>query len=295
MKTPRTTDDDVHAWADGQLPDERRHAFEQAMAHDAALAARGAETLRQNAWLRGGLDEMLHEPLPPRLVDAARPPSRAARARGAFAAAAAVVLLGIGVTAGWLARDAALERAGTPTTFARQAALTHALYAADANRPVEVWANEEKRLVTWLTRRLGFPVRAPDLNSVGYALVGGRLVAGNEQPTALFMYENAAKQRLTLQARRQPAGARETAFRYAVEDGVGVYYWVDDQSGYALSGTLDRAELLAIGRLVYGELAAASAAIRNDDWRARVIVPMLETCGTAPRPVSGVRHGVVSW
>jgi hypothetical protein len=48
--------------------------------------------------------------------------------------------------------------------------------------PVEIWANEEKRLVTWLTRRLGFQVHAPDLNGVGYALVGGRLVAGNEKP-----------------------------------------------------------------------------------------------------------------
>ena len=55
-----------------------------------------------------------------------------------------------------------------------------------------------------------FAVHAPDLNSVGYALVGGRLVAGNEKPTALFMYENADKQRLTLQARKQPAGTERS-------------------------------------------------------------------------------------
>ena len=147
-----------------------------------------------------------------------------------------------------------------PTTFPRQAALTHALYAADANRPVEIWAAEEKRLANWLTRRLGFPVHAPDLNSAGYALVGGRLVAGSERPTALFMYENAAKNRLTLQARKPPPGADDTAFRYAIEDGVGVYYWVDDYCAYALSGQIDRAQMLAIGRLVYGQLAAADAA-----------------------------------
>ena len=60
---------------------------------------------------------------------------------------------------------------------------------------------------------------------------------------------------LTLQARKPPAGANDTAFRYAIEDGVGVYYWIDDNCAYALSGTLDRAQLLAIGRLVYSELA----------------------------------------
>jgi len=250
--------DDLHAYADGQLAPERRLAFEQTIARDPALAARVAEIQRQNAWLRGGLDAILHEQLPQQLVDAARP--RAPRARmpsWLTYAAASIAMLIVGVATGWYARDAVLERDGTPTTFARQAALTHALYAADVNRPVEVWAPEEKRLVAWLTKRLGFPVHAPDLNSVGYALVGGRLVAGNEQPTALFMYENGAKQRLTLQARKQPTGAPESAFRYAVEDGVGVYYWIDDQCAYALSGSLDRAQLMAIGRLVYGQLATA--------------------------------------
>jgi anti-sigma factor RsiW len=60
-----------------------------------------------------------------------------------------------------------------------------------------------------------FPVHAPDLNSVGFALVGGRLVAGNENPTALFMYENGDKQRLSLQARKPGPGTGDTAFRYA--------------------------------------------------------------------------------
>ncbi len=252
-----TIDDDLHAWADRQLPAERRAAFEQALARDPALAAKAAEIERQNAWLRGGLDALLHEPLPKRLVQAASatPPQRRSRGWLASSAAAAATLV-IGLVGGWYLRDALLERDGTPTTFARQAALTHVLYARDVNRPVEVWAPEEKRLVAWLSKRLDYPLRAPDLNSVGYALVGGRLVAGNERPTALFMYENAAKQRLSLQARKQAPGTDETAFRYEVEDGVGVYYWIDDQCAYALSGNVDRAQLLQIGRVVYAQLAA---------------------------------------
>ena len=172
-------------------------------------------------------------------------------------AVAATLVVGVGV--GWFGRDALIERAGTPTTFARQAAFAHALYAADVNRPVEIWAAEEKRLVTWLTKRLGFQVHAPDLNAVGYALVGGRLVAGNEKPTALFMYENADKQRLSLQVRKQAPGTGEAAFRYAVENGVGVFYWIDDACGYAISGNVDRAQLLKIAHVVYGQLAAAEA------------------------------------
>jgi anti-sigma factor RsiW len=250
------SDDDIHAYADGQLPPERRAAVERALADDASLAARAREIERQNAWLREGLDALLSEPLPKQLIDAARMPRRPRRTGRLLAVAASVATLCVGFVGGWYVRDADLEIAGTPTTFARQAAFTHALYASDANRPVEIWAAEEKRLVTWLSKRLDYPLHVPDLNSAGYSLVGGRLVAGNERPTALFMYENGAKERLTLQARKQPPGTDEAAFRYAVEDGIGVYYWVDDQCAYALSGRLDKAELLAIGRLVYAQLNA---------------------------------------
>lgn len=252
------SDDDIHAWADRQLPPQRRAVVDEALAHDPALAARASDIERQNVWLREALAPLLDEPLPQRLVDAARMPPRRARSwRWLTTAAVSAATLLIGLAGGWYVRDAQLELAGTPTTFAQQAAFTHALYASDANRPVEMWAPEEKRLVSWLSKRLDYPLHAPDLNSAGYALVGGRLVAGNERPTALFMYENTAKDRLTLQVRKQPAGADERAFRYAVEDGIGVYYWIDDRCAYALSGKLDRPQLLAIGRLVYAQLNTA--------------------------------------
>jgi anti-sigma factor RsiW len=252
---------DVQAYVDGQLSPERTAGVEAALLRDSELAARIADMRAQNAALRDALDPVLAEPIPGHLLAAAVPPgSRAARFGRWFAPALAVAAtLIVGVGLGWFGRGALIERAGTPTTFARQAAFAHALYAADVNRPVEIWAGEEKRLVTWLTKRLGFQVHAPDLNSVGYALVGGRLVAGNEKPTALFMYENADKQRLSLQVRKQAPGTGEAAFRYAVENGVGVFYWIDDASGYAISGNVDRAQLLKIAHVVYGQLAAAEA------------------------------------
>ncbi len=260
------TDADLNAYADGQLASSRVAAVEEAFARDTALAARVADAKRHNAELRDALDPWLADPIPERLLAAAAGPAKSARGSArrwiasTFAVAAALAL---GLGTGWYTRDLELERAGTPTTFTRQAALTHALYAADVNRPVEVWAPEEKRLVTWLSKRLGFPVAAPDLNSAGFALVGGRLVAGHQNPTALFMYENGDKQRLSLQVRKQPVDGGEVAFRYAVENGVGVFYWIEDNCSYALSGNLDRPQLLSIGRVVYGQLAALEAASKN--------------------------------
>jgi len=261
---PSVTGDDLHAYADGQLSPERAAQVGDALEREPALAARLTDIRQQSAMLRAALDPWLDEALPRELVDAAKPPRswRARRARRAWPvivlAAAAFLFIGIGL--GWQFRSEMLEQAGTPVTFPRQAAFTHALYAADANRPVEIWANEEERMVRWLSKRLSFPLRAPNLNEVGFALVGGRLVAGNEKPGALFMYENADKQRISLFVRKDDERTRETAFRYAYEDGVGVFYWIDDACGYALSGKLERAQLLSIARLVYGQLAPPDAA-----------------------------------
>jgi anti-sigma factor RsiW len=256
------TEADVDAYIDGRLATPRIAVVEAALAREPALAAVVANGRRRNADLRDAFDPWLAEPIPERLVAAARRPAKQADVarRWLVPLSGAAATLMVGLFAGWFARDLQLQREGTPTTFTRQAALTHALYAADANRPVEVWASEEKRLVAWLSKRLGFAVNAPDLGNAGFALVGGRLVAGHQNPTALFMYENGDKQRLSLQVRKQPVDGGEVAFRYAVENGVGVYYWIEDNCSYALSGSLDRAQLLAVGRIVYGQLAAAETA-----------------------------------
>ena len=274
MSTPpanAVSDVELNAYADGQLAPERVATVEAALARNPELAMRVADFRAQSAALRDALDPVLAEPIPDRLLAAATPMASSDAGpvrRWAIPALAAAATLVLGLGLGWFGRDMMIERGGTPTTFARSAAFAHALYASDARRPVEVWAAEEKSLVTWLTKRLGFKVHAPDLNGLGYALVGGRLVAGNEFPTALLMYENADKERLTLQVRKQSARvaaraapAGDAAFRYAVENGVGVFYWIDDEDcGYAISGRLDRVQLLTIAQVVYGQLAALEAA-----------------------------------
>jgi len=256
------SDDDVHAYADGKLPEERKAVLAAALERDPTLAARVAAIRKQNVDLRDAFDPWLAEPLPRELIAAAQPPRgrKPARSGWGLPALASAAALVIGVGLGWMGRGEVLQSEGTPTTFPRQAALTHALYATDVNRPVEIWANEEERLVRWLSKRLNFPLHAPNLHAMGYDLVGGRLVAGNEKPGALFMYENADKQRISLLVRKDNEHTSESAFRYALEDGVGVFYWIDDACGYALSGRIDKAQLLAIARVVYGELAAADAA-----------------------------------
>jgi anti-sigma factor RsiW len=260
MTTPRPlSESELHGYADGRLAPEHAAEVEALLARDPEAAARVAAIRAQNEQLAQLLDPWLAEPIPPFLLSAATPPASRWRAKWWRPALALAATLVAGIAIGWFGREALLASQGTPTTFARAAAFSHAIYARDQGRPVEVGAADEARLVRWLTRRLGVEVPPPDLSAVGFALVGGRLVAGNEKPTALLMYENAEKNRLTLQWRKNEPKASELGFRYAVENGVGVFYWVDANCAYALSGDVDRARLLAVAQIVNSQLLAAYA------------------------------------
>ncbi|MCB1787643.1 MAG: hypothetical protein KDJ33_15445 [Gammaproteobacteria bacterium] len=60
---------------------------------------------------------------------------------------------------------------------------------------------------------------------------------------------------LYVQREVQEAAAAEAGFRYAFEDGIGVFYWIDGRSGYALSGELDKKTLLGLATLAYHQLS----------------------------------------
>jgi anti-sigma factor RsiW len=136
----------------------------------------------------------------------------------------------------------------------RQAALAHAVFSPEVRHPVEVGAAEEAHLVAWLSKRLGAELKPPRLAAQGFDLVGGRLLSGEAGPVAQFMYQDGRGQRLTLYVRHDAQVASETSFRYARENGIGVFYWLDGRLGYALSGEMDKAELLRVATAVYRQL-----------------------------------------
>jgi anti-sigma factor RsiW len=69
------------------------------------------------------------------------------------------------------------------------------------------------------------------------------------------MHEGTGGKRLTLYIRTNATDNRETAFRYALEGKIGVFYWVDGRLGYALSGELTREKLLALAESTYKQLS----------------------------------------
>ncbi len=263
------TERDLHAYADGRLDPARRADVERYLASNAEAAERVAEYARQNVTLREVFASVLSEPVPQRMVNAA---SRLQRRRGALVAASwaavgAIVGLVFGGFAGWSLHPdiAQLEAREEPALLVRSAAIAHATYSPEVRHPVEVGADQEAHLVAWLSKRLGAPIRAPKFDAEGFKLVGGRLLPGESpegappsqmpSPTAQFMYQSARGRRVTLYLRTEAADEGETAFRFAREGGIGVFYWIDHGFGYALSSSdLDRAALLALANDAYRQL-----------------------------------------
>lgn len=245
---------ELQAWADGRLDEGRRAELEAWYAAHPEEAERAAAYRSFNELLRARYDPVLDEPVPPRLERAARRDSRLR----SFALVAGWVTLGvaIGTIAGWQlhALQTPAAKAEAPV-IARRAALAHATYSPEVRHPVEVGADQEQHLVAWLSKRLGGEVRAPKLDGEGMALVGGRLLPRDPGPVAQFMYQSAQGRRVTLYVRTEGLEQRETAFRFAREGNVRVFYWIDRKFGYALSSAdLERDELLKLANVVYRQL-----------------------------------------
>jgi anti-sigma factor RsiW len=247
---------DLQAYADGQLPPAQRAAVEAWLAAHPDEAERVESYRRLGKELRAQYDAVLEESVPGRLKRAFGAPRR----WRPTAIAAGWVALGavVGVIAGYQLhelRTPAPQVLDTGTLMARRAALAHATYSPEVRHPVEVGADQEQHLVAWLSKRLGTKVRAPKLDEAGLALVGGRLLPGENGPVAQFMYQTSSGRRATLYVRTEARGNRETAFRFARENNVSVFYWIDRECGYALaSADLSEDELKRIAILIYKQL-----------------------------------------
>jgi anti-sigma factor RsiW len=245
---------DLHAYVDGTLPEPRRIEVEAWLAAHPADAARVQAWAAQNQSLHGAFDAVLNEPLPLALVRATRRPSIPAsfKTMAAMLAMLATGLVGyaIGLNVG--------QAPAAPVYFARDAAIAHAVFSPEARHPVEVDAAHADHLVAWLSKRVGTQLQAPDFTAQGFELLGGRLLAGETGPVAQFMYQDRIERRVTLYVRRAVAGNRETAFRHATENGVDVFYWIDGDFGYALSGQIGRQAIRLLADAAYAQLVTAS-------------------------------------
>lgn len=238
------TESELHAYIDGQLASVRRLEVVAYLAANPAQAERLRAYVCQNEKLHRLFDPTLEEPIPAALR---RRPVRAPRKPMRYALLLAAALLG--GTFGWTLR--ATSPLTVAQTMPQRAAMAHLVYTPEVLHPVEVSAKQEMHLVQWLSKHLGAPLNAPQLRDLGFELVGGRLLPDQAGPAAQFMYQDGRGERLTLYVHNALSSSRETAFRYAQEGKIGVFYWVDGPFGYALTGEFERRQLQRLAENVY--------------------------------------------
>jgi anti-sigma factor RsiW len=241
-------EDTLHAYVDGMLNETKRLEVDAWLAGHPDDAERVRAWIAQNQALHAAFDPVLNEPLPLELVRATRRQrpaiSRLWRAAASMAVLAVTGLAGYGLGL----------RSAEPEIIARMprdAALAHVVFSPEQRHPVEVDAAHAEHLVKWLSKRLGAQLAPPDFTAQGFELLGGRLLTGGNGPVAQFMYQSADQRRITLYVRRAAGGNADTSFRHARENGVEVFYWIDQDMGYALSGAIARAEMQRLADAAY--------------------------------------------
>ncbi len=268
MTNPMTPDE-MHVLVDQLPPEAQQRALDSLALKDAEAAANLKSWLKQRAALRELHRNVLAEPVPASLLQAAgRFAAMQQRLSSGWrqAGIAAGVVLAFGV--GWIshaqflgsqAPSAILAKAAAQHEFARQAGFAYAVYVPEKRHPVEVTASEQDHLVQWLSKRLGRPLKVPKLSAQGYELVGGRLLPGDTGARAQFMFQNGEGQRLTLYlgaVDQAPDRLEhgETGFRYQADGPVSSLYWFDEGFGCALTGQISREKLMALATVVYRQL-----------------------------------------
>src|SRR5262245_10236383 len=130
------TEDELHVYVDGQLPEDRLAAVER------WLATHPDDAVRVGAWraqadsIRARYSMLVKEPIPERLaIDRI---TRRGHWWTAIAAAACVAAFVTGGATGWIARGASVPLPSTFELFTSEATQAHKLYVGEVRHPVEV-------------------------------------------------------------------------------------------------------------------------------------------------------------
>jgi anti-sigma factor RsiW len=248
------SEEDLHAYVDGRLDAERRDAVDRYLRHHPEVAADVTTDISQRNALREAFRAYAASPTPPQLNLSRLVEERLRRRRAPWRIAAAILLaFGVGTGGGMWFGSRPLTGI---SAVAQEAAISYAVYAVDQRRPVEIPAEQQMDMTRWLSKRLNRQVAPPELSTLGYELLGGRLAASPHGPAALFVYANAQGKRLILYVRPMAENTETTAIKAVDVNEMDGCAWIDRGVGYSLIADEDYAHLLELSQHVKLELAS---------------------------------------
>jgi anti-sigma factor RsiW len=236
------SDEDLHAYIDGALDEDRALAVRNALAGNAALAERAALFLADKAMLKAVYAPLAERPLPPEWIALARRRSWM-RWRLAGAIAAAVLIMAGGSLA-WRhysplntgdVVEAALDARDGTQAPERHIALGDIVQA--------------HRYDATLRQTVASNVHIPDLSRMGYRLSGLRLYGR----AAELLYQGPQGKLFTLYIRRSDGSARFDQFGHG---SLRVCVWQDDQISTVMVGDISVAVMQRLAILTYTGLTS---------------------------------------
>jgi anti-sigma factor RsiW len=256
--TPPVRDDDLHAFVDGQLDAERHRIVERHLETHPEDAERVAAYQAQRAAIRAALLKPDTGALPQHLTLTGILAERSAKQlrmqawRPWLAAACLAFAVFAGGLGGWFLHTGPTAGRGqrAMTILEEQALASHAVFSVDNRHPVEVPGSQDAHLKQWFSNRLHRVIVVPNLSSLGYHLIGGRLLATERgNPAALLMYEDAEHHRMSVLLR--PMGPALQMPRTTIEqDGVNGQAWIHDGLGIAVVASMPDHEIAEVATQV---------------------------------------------
>jgi anti-sigma factor RsiW len=286
----RVDDVMLMAYVDGEVDAATAREIETALAGDPALMVR-VQQLRDGAMMaRGAFAEVLHEPVPDRLIAALGGPAASAEARKpggdnvvplrrnlswlprrsaigwAAAASIAALVIGYGVGEmqpqfgfGEIGLGGGLQNASSNRWLDNVAAYYHVYQNSLANKDkllVDFTAADVPELEKWFGAKLNRKLEVPNLTSKGLTTQGGRLVIINDKPAAQFLYSSDKGDlvELVIAFTDQPYQPEQITRK----GDVNIVHWRDNGYAYAFAGVMDASRLQAIADSVWRDLERAS-------------------------------------
>ncbi len=252
---------DIHMALDGELPAEEFDGYKAWLDTSPEMKARSVRFEADRDRLVRTFAGVLAEPVPDRLTrrvtgEPLKPVSGPQRWR---AAAAAVAMLAIGASGGYLASSLLMEEEAE-YRLTENAIAAHVTYTTDSGHEVEIKADRKDYLMDWLSKRTGLKLVAPDLAAEGFELVGGRILPGEKHAAALLLYEDSAGERMTIYVSAE--GADKTwGIREIEAGGPSAVYWLDEGWGCAIVGTLPQERLTELAKNAYRQLKAGAGMV----------------------------------
>jgi len=239
-KAPFISDEDLHAYIDGALEEERAVLVREALAQNAALAERVALFQADKAMFKSVFGPLKEEPLPAEwLARADRRPRTNWRMASAIAAALLVVALG---PVAW--------RHYAPAT--QTDVVDVALNAREGTPAGERRAIPDGKTGSYdvaFRQAVASNVHIPDLSRMGYQLSGLHLY----DKAAEIVYRGPQDQLFTLYVRRSDGAARFDQFE---RRGLRVCIWQDDQISTVMAGNISAAVMQRLATLSYTGLTS---------------------------------------